>query len=219
MQQSKTAIQILKAAEALFSEQGFSETTMRQITAKADVNLAAVNYHFGSKQGLIQAVTEKYMHPFCEYIETVVAERLISLPDRTVSINELIEMVMRALLHVRQDNEHALSMFMRLLDLSYMKNQEALRQYMVNQYHAKLEGFLALLRKDASPMDSDEFFWRLHFLLGSMIFTLSNYHTLIALEQQELEKTSEIEKILHRMIPVISAGFQARSEQNYFCRL
>ena len=219
MRKLKTTAQILKAAEALFSEQGFSETTMRQITAAADVNLAAVNYHFGSKQGLIQAVSARYLYPFCEYIDNSISERVVNNPQVSVSLDDLIEMVMRALLHVRQNNAHALPMFMRLLDLSYMKHQKELRDYIVSQHYSKLEVFLAQLRIDASPMEDDEFFWRLHFLLGSIVFTLSNVHTLMEIEKKEFDKEGEIEKILYRMVPVISAGFQARSDKTYFCRL
>ena len=56
MAQSDTVERILDAAEQLFAEKGFAETSLRLITSKAGVNLAAVNYHFGSKKALIQAV-------------------------------------------------------------------------------------------------------------------------------------------------------------------
>lgn len=49
MAQSDTVERILDAAETLFAEKGFAETSLRLITSKAKVNLAAVNYHFGSK--------------------------------------------------------------------------------------------------------------------------------------------------------------------------
>lgn len=50
---SDTKTRILDAAEKLFAERGFSETSLRLITSKAEVNLASVNYHFGSKKELI----------------------------------------------------------------------------------------------------------------------------------------------------------------------
>ncbi|PZM50707.1 hypothetical protein DKP91_18155 [Enterococcus faecium] len=50
---------VLDAAEMLFARQGHEATSMRQITALAGVNLAAVNYHFGSKEGLVQAVLKR----------------------------------------------------------------------------------------------------------------------------------------------------------------
>ena len=64
MAQKDTARSILDAAEELFSERGFAETSLRNITTKADVNLAAVNYHFGSKKSLIQAVFARFLNPF-----------------------------------------------------------------------------------------------------------------------------------------------------------
>ncbi|KDE39373.1 putative transcriptional regulator for fatty acid degradation FadQ, TetR family [Nitrincola lacisaponensis] len=205
------------AAEALFAEQGFTETTMRQITSAADVNLAAVNYHFRSKQGLVNAVCERLMEPLCAEIETALADRL--LDSSPVRIEELLEILMRALLNVSQINTYSLSVFMRLLELAYMKNQEELREFFVTEYWHRLQTFLDCLRKDAAPMEDNEFFWRLHFLLGSIVFTLSNYHMLLTLEKSSFKDSAEIERILHRMIPVLAAGMQARGEKIYFSRI
>ena len=58
-----TKEKILDAAEALFMEHGFEATSLRQITAAAGVNLAAVNYHFGSKEELFQAVLTRRLDP------------------------------------------------------------------------------------------------------------------------------------------------------------
>ncbi len=69
MAQSETVERILDAAEQLFAEKGFAETSLRLITSKAGVNLAAVNYHFGSKKALIQAVFSRFLGPFCVSLE------------------------------------------------------------------------------------------------------------------------------------------------------
>ena len=63
MAQSDTVERILDVAEILFAEKGFAETSLRLITSKAQVNLAAVNYHFGSKKSLIQAVFSRFFPP------------------------------------------------------------------------------------------------------------------------------------------------------------
>src|SRR5690554_2594622 len=60
----KTCERILQAAEKLFSEKGYEATSLREITQLAEVNLASVNYHFGSKKGLVQAVLERYQRVF-----------------------------------------------------------------------------------------------------------------------------------------------------------
>src|SRR5258706_5167560 len=58
-----TKTRILDAAEQLFMEHGFEATSMRQLTSAAGVNLAAVNYHFGSKEELFQAVLTRRLDP------------------------------------------------------------------------------------------------------------------------------------------------------------
>src|SRR5258706_6664868 len=61
--QHETRTRILDAAEELFMQHGFEATSMRVLTAKAGVNLAAVNYHFGSKHALIEAVFPRRLDP------------------------------------------------------------------------------------------------------------------------------------------------------------
>ncbi len=58
-----TKARILDAAENLFADNGFRGTTLRAITTKAGVNLAAVNYHFGSKEDLLAAVLDRRLGP------------------------------------------------------------------------------------------------------------------------------------------------------------
>src|SRR5689334_23769093 len=59
----ETRTRILDAAEELFMQHGFEGTSMRLLTAKAGVNLAAVNYHFGSKDALIEALFRRRLDP------------------------------------------------------------------------------------------------------------------------------------------------------------
>ncbi|MGB0203917.1 MAG: TetR/AcrR family transcriptional regulator [Neptuniibacter sp.] len=220
MSSKGTPSSIVDAAEALFAEQGFAETTVRQITSRAKVNLAAINYHFGSKKGLIQAVAEKFITPLCNELNSQM-DSYVGMETKP-TLDELLEMLMRALLIVRSENSNALSVFMRLLELAYMGNQEELRDFLIGRYKSRLDNFLIYLRQDSAPMEDDEFFWRLHFLLGSMTFTLSNFHTLHNLEKRQFsgkQEGTEVELILHRMIPVLSAGLQARGEKLYFSKI
>src|ERR671938_1143982 len=61
--QHETRTRILDAAEELFMQHGFEGTSMRVLTSKAGVNLAAVNYHFGSKDALIEALFRRRLDP------------------------------------------------------------------------------------------------------------------------------------------------------------
>ena len=59
----KTRSDIMRAAEQLFAEKGFRAMTLRDVTREAKVNLAAVNYHFGSKEKLMLAVIRTRFEP------------------------------------------------------------------------------------------------------------------------------------------------------------
>ena len=54
---------LLEAAEKLFAEHGFARSSLRAITREAGANLASVNYHFGSKEGLVRAVFARRLEP------------------------------------------------------------------------------------------------------------------------------------------------------------
>ena len=85
MAQSDTVERILDAAEILFAEKGFSETSLRLITSKAQVNLAAVNYHFGSKKSLIQAVFSRFLGPLCISLDEELERRSARLDGRKLA--------------------------------------------------------------------------------------------------------------------------------------
>ncbi|HSP66595.1 MAG TPA: helix-turn-helix domain-containing protein, partial [Bryobacteraceae bacterium] len=58
-----TKSRILDAAEKLFGMNGFEATSLREITAEASVNLAAINYHFQTKDSLIDAIVARRIEP------------------------------------------------------------------------------------------------------------------------------------------------------------
>ncbi|MDY3198352.1 MAG: TetR family transcriptional regulator, partial [Pseudomonadaceae bacterium] len=98
--QSETVERILDAAEQLFAEKGFAETSLRLITSKAGVNLAAVNYHFGSKKSLIQAVFTRFLNPFVTSLEQEL-DRQQQAGITDPSLEELLEMLVRLVLAVK----------------------------------------------------------------------------------------------------------------------
>ena len=74
-----TKERILGAAEELFAQHGFAGTSLRQVTSRADVNIAAVNYHFGSKENLVNEVFRRRMDDMTaarlSLLEKALAER------------------------------------------------------------------------------------------------------------------------------------------------
>ncbi|MGH0037153.1 MAG: TetR/AcrR family transcriptional regulator [Myxococcota bacterium] len=88
MAASDTRERLLDVAEQLFAERGISGTSLRELTGAADVNLAAVHYHFGSKEGLLDAVVERRASPINR--ERVAALDAFEARDTPPSVEELL---------------------------------------------------------------------------------------------------------------------------------
>lgn len=105
MAQSDTVDRILDAAEELFAERGFAETSLRMITSKANVNLAAVNYHFGSKKALIHAVFARFLTPFSSTLETAFDELEQKCQGTPPTLNQTLWVLTESAIRMPQRNE------------------------------------------------------------------------------------------------------------------
>jgi AcrR family transcriptional regulator len=209
MAQSETVDRILDAAEMLFAERGFSETSLRQITSKAGVNLAAVNYHFGSKNALIQAVFARFINPFSR----ILRERLenAARADSKLSLEVLLGIVTTSIIQVPARTHEGLSVFMRLLGLAYTQSQGHLRRYLEQQYSAEFRLFMRLLREATPDLTPVERFWRIQFMLGATAFTISSTDALSSILEKEMGVATPVEQIINELVPFLSAGIQAKS--------
>ena len=110
----ETRTRILDAAEELFMQHGFEGTSMRTLTAKASVNLAAVNYHFGSKDALIEAVFRRRLDPM-NAARIAELDRLETAPASAPSSEAIIRAFLRASLAMVEDAKSGGRNFIRLL--------------------------------------------------------------------------------------------------------
>lgn len=204
---SDTVTRILDTAEALFAERGFAETSLRTITSKAKVNLAAVNYHFGSKKSLIHAVFARYLDPFCAHLSLEIDRLEKKQPSPDLEL--LLERLAFTLLNTQTPNKQGLSVFMRLLGLAYTQAQGHLRDYLQAQYGEVFRRFVRLLSQATGELPEAERFWRVHFMLGAMIFTMSSLNTLRDLAAQDFQDHTNVRTLVARLMPFICAGMQA----------
>jgi AcrR family transcriptional regulator len=210
MAQSETVERILDAAEQLFAEKGFAETSLRLITSKAGVNLAAVNYHFGSKKSLIQAVFSRFLNPFCCNLEQEL-DRRGTLADVSYSLEDLLGLVVEQMLIIKPRNGHDLSVFMRLLGLAFSESQGHLRKYLEEVYGRVYRRFMHLVH-DASPeIPPIELFWRVHFMLGAAAFSMSGIKALRAMAENDFGVHTSTDQVLRLMVPFLAAGMRAES--------
>ncbi|GAA3894032.1 transcriptional regulator PsrA [Halomonas cibimaris] len=208
MAEVDTTTRILDTAEVLFAERGFAETSLRTITGKAGVNLAAVNYHFGSKKALIQAVFSRYLDPFTARFHEALDALEARYHGRTVPLEALLESVAETALAVPAER-NSLKVFMRLLGLAYSQAQGHLRRHIQQHYGDVFTRFTGLVRRATPDLPDAERFWRLHFVLGTAIFTLSGLDALKDIAEQDYAQQVSVRDLVRRLRPVVVAAMNA----------
>lgn len=211
MVQSETVERILDAAEQLFAEKGFAETSLRLITSKAGVNLAAVNYHFGSKEALIQAVFARFLGPFCQGLERELERRQRPGDATAATLEELLELLVEQMLSLKPRIGNDLSIFMRLLGLAFSQGQGHLRSYLESVYGKVFRRYTALLDQAVPRIPPLELFWRMHFMLGAVAFSMSGIRTLRGMAEADFGVQTSVEQVMRLMVPFMAAGMRADS--------
>ena len=208
MVQPDTMTRILDTAEVLFAERGFAETSLRNITSKAGVNLAAVNYHFGSKKALIQAVFSRYLDPFTLRFHAALDALEADHEGRVIPLEVLLESMAAAVLAVPAER-NSLKVFMRLLGLAYSQAQGHLRRHIQQHYGDVFTRFTELVRRATPDLPDAERFWRLHFMLGTLIFTLSGLDALKDIAEKDYDDQVTTRDLVRRLRPVVVAAMNA----------
>lgn len=204
MAQKETVERILDAAEVLFAERGFAETSLRTITSAAGVNLAAVNYHFGSKKALIQAVFVRFLDPLVVEVERRL-DQLQATKER-LSVEDLLQLLARAIYDVHGKGANRATAFLRLLGLAYTQSQAHLRRFLGERYGDAFQHYVSHLKPALPGATAEELFWHTHFALGTAIFTLSNFDTLRAMAENDTGSRSPVEVIVNRLTAFMAAG-------------
>ncbi|TBW59388.1 TetR/AcrR family transcriptional regulator [Marinobacter halodurans] len=209
MAQSDTVDRILNAAEELFAERGFSETSLRMITSKANVNLAAVNYHFGSKNALIQAVFARFLTPFSETLDKAFDDLERRCKGEPPTLQQTLWVLTESAVRMPHRNEKGISIFMRLLGLAYTQSQGHLRKFLEQEYSEPFGRLMRLLKAGTPQLSAVDRYWRIQFMLGATAFTMSSSDALREILENKLGIDTTVQEIAARLVPFLAAGLQA----------
>jgi len=204
-----TKVKILNAAEALFAEHGFEQTSMRQITTAAEVNLASVNYHFGSKKALIQAVIARYSSVFMPALDAQL-QALQQRPQVTsIEVFSCFREPLRDLVKVRK---HGPAIYLSLLGYAYAEIQGHLRRFTMQEYGDVILRLVSLLHQANPQLTAEDVFWRLHFVLGATVFSQVSSQALQEIAAADFNAKVSAEDIIDKLIPFIAGGLDAPHE-------
>ncbi len=205
----ETRTRILDAAEELFMQHGFGGTSMRQLTAKAGVNLAAVNYHFGSKDALIEAVFRRRLDPM-NAGRIAELERLEKeAGGRALSPEAIIRAFVGASLRMIEDAKCGGRNFIRLLGRTYTDPHKQIRALIGQLYAPAMERFKNAFERSLPQMPRDELVWRLHFMFGTLAYTLAATDTVQLIAGCKPEDRYDARLLEARLTAFLAAGLLA----------
>lgn len=202
-----TKTKILDAADVLFAEHGFNGTSLREITGQANVNLAAVNYHFGSKKELIKCVMSRYMDFLSPQLESALS--FICQSEDKPSLHDVFSTFVEPLLSLNEFKENGTSTFLQLLGRGYTDSQGFLRWFLTSQYPEVFTTFTKAVKKAYPELSTEDMFWRLHFTMGTIVFTMASSEALIDIAQNDFNHQLDIADVIERVIPYVAAGVGA----------
>jgi len=206
-----TRTRILNAAEYLFAQNSYRGTSLRSITGRASVNLAAVNYHFGSKESLLREVISRRILPLNNERERrlqdirEMAEARGSKPDIRKVLLAFIEPTLR----FRESEPHAAN-FVAFIGRSLSDPDDTVRQV----FHSFVMPLFQLLHKTACQalpdLDKEDILWRLHFTLGALMHTMFICNQSDKCTPPMVQKEIDTETLLDMVIRYVSAGMKAK---------
>jgi len=206
-----TKIAIMNAAERLFAARGFEATSLRAITAEADVNLGAVNYHFTTKDALILAVLKRRMKPLNAARLALLGQFQAEAGGKPVGVDKILEALFRPALDVLTHPSKGGPYFMRLIALVIAEPGVYLVPLIEEEFAEKTRRFHEALRLALPDLSEEEIYWKLHFATGAFLHTVAQPRLLELCSRGQCHLSS-VDDTLRRIISFCASGFSAKNE-------
>ncbi|MCW8906576.1 MAG: TetR/AcrR family transcriptional regulator [Sedimenticola sp.] len=204
-----TKDRILDVAEEIFAEKGYSATSMRTITSRANVNLAAVNYHFGSKAQLYQSVFQRRVEPMnrkrIEMLDALEAEA----GGEPVELEAILRAFVEPALKASQNPDNGGARFIRLLGRTHAEPGPEVHDFLPLLYQEVKDRYRGALARTLPELSQEELSWRVHFVIGTIAFTLAGTDALEMIESCRFCDPADTEGIIQRLIPFLKGGLTA----------
>ena len=203
-----TKARILDTAERLFAERGYDATSLRAITREAGVNLAAVNYHFSSKEALLRAL-------FARRLELLNRSRIEMLDayeaqagGRPVPVEKVARAFLEPVLRLGGDPETGGTGFGMLLGRMYTWPSEQMRRILVAELRELIGRFRAAFQRALPQVPTRELYWRVFFSIGALAHTLAGSGLLEIISGGQCDPADQ-DGAVERLIRYTVAGLRA----------
>jgi len=209
MAEKNTKQCILDAAERLFALHGYHNTSLRKITGEARVNLAAVNYHFGSKEALLKAIFEHHLIPLNKTRQDNInaVRELAHREKKPLQVADIIRAFLEPTFKYR-DSKNGTNYFIALVGRAMTEPDDTVRNLFL--HYIKPLGFLLFeTLKEALPdLQPETLYWRLQFTVGTISHIMRATGNL-QMVPDHIKLNQDVDSLVEQLIPFLTAGLEA----------
>lgn len=208
MSQPDTKQRILDAAEHLFARNGYHATSLRGITTTADANLAAVNYHFGSKEALLEAVIVRRLDPLNE-IRNSQLEALLQkaeLAGELPSCREVLRAFVEPTLRLRQQGSEAED-FIALIGRTLAEPRGIAMSIFLRHMQPLLQRIFQALALSLPALTEQDLFWRMHFTMGCLSHIM-RCHERYSMVPDNVNIDLPVDELIEHFLDFTTAGME-----------
>ena len=199
-----TKERLLVVAGELFADRGFDSVSLRMITDRANVNLASVNYHFGSKEELIGAVVDDIVRPVNERRLS-----LLSLIDYTTQdpIRKIIHAFIDPVFDL-SDSGNDDNKYYKLISRCIASRDERVSSIIIKQFPEVLAQFVSAVTKALPSIDSNSAHLKIMFMAGALAHSLFHYENLLLISEGRFDLNST-EVLKNELVSFLLTGMNA----------
>jgi AcrR family transcriptional regulator len=172
-EESPTKAAILDTTEDLIAENGVRAVSIRDISRAARVNLAAINYHFGSKAGLLRAVLERRISGVFD--RRMAALDAVERTGREVTAEVLMEAFFSPWITCAAKAKRRWEIIARMMSRFFFEEEALVGAVAKTRVEPFRVRFTALLKKAVPAVPDDELAWRASLAMGVL-----HHHLVVA---------------------------------------
>jgi AcrR family transcriptional regulator len=202
-----TRTQILDAAERLFGKHGFEGTSLRAVTSAADVNLAAVHYHFGSKEALLHASVARLVGPVNQERLKRLDQLEAAAGSGPLPLEPVLEALFRPVLEAGETEEER-ARLRHLAAKLYGESTEIVAPLLVEIFGGVALRFFGALSRALPDLPPSTVRSRLEFAIGVLIHTISAHQREASMPGIP-NPLGDDETLAAEIIAFVAAGFRA----------
>lgn len=169
-----TKERILNTTEKIIAEKGFSGISLRIISTQAQTNLAAVNYHFGNKDKLIEMMLERRLNNLFQ-LRINMLDNLEAGSSKPCNLRQILEAFIAPALTMSNDNHQGGKRFMQVLARAYAEKSTYLHTLLSTHYADVIKRFAIAIQRACVDLDKSVIYWRFHFIMGSLVYVMADF--------------------------------------------